>query len=139
QRARELSGKGAISVEVLDNRRAQEQQASARVASVSAALDRAQLDLDYTRVTAPIDGRVSNARITAGNYVHTGQTELTRIVSTDKMYAYFDVDERTFLKYAQMTAAGTQPDNRHDQSLVYMFLADDGTQPYVGSIDFVDN
>jgi multidrug efflux system membrane fusion protein len=92
-RAEKLSVARAISEELLDTRLARKQQTAANVASVKAALHRAELDLSYTRITAPISGRVSYAQITAGNYVNAGQSQLTSLVSTEKMYAYFDVDE----------------------------------------------
>ncbi|MDX3774954.1 efflux RND transporter periplasmic adaptor subunit [Chromatiaceae bacterium AAb-1] len=139
ERAEKLSTQRAISEEVLDSRLARKRQAAATVASVKAALERAELDLAYTRVTSPIDGRVSYAQITAGNYVTAGQSELTRIVSNATMYAYFDVDEQTWLKYMQLTADGRKVDTRNGASPVYMALANDIEFRHTGSIDFVDN
>ncbi|MGV8488828.1 HlyD family efflux transporter periplasmic adaptor subunit, partial [Pseudomonas aeruginosa] len=66
----------------------------AAVAATQAQLDAARLNLSFTRITAPIDGRVSRAEVTAGNLVNSGETLLTTLVSTDKVYAYFDADER---------------------------------------------
>ena len=111
-RALKLSSARAISDELLDTRLARKQQTAASVASVKAALHRAQLDLSYTRITAPISGRVSYAQITAGNFVNAGQSQLTSLVSTDKMYAYFDVDEQSYLKYQRLTEAGKRADTR---------------------------
>jgi membrane fusion protein, multidrug efflux system len=140
QRGEQLAGQRAMSAELLDNRRAAKQQAEANVASVNAALQKAELDLSYTQITAPIDGRVSYAQITTGNFVTAGQSELTHLVSTDKMYAYFDVDERTYLKYAQLSSAGKRADTRDRQANpVYMTLANNSDHNYAGSVDFVDN
>jgi membrane fusion protein, multidrug efflux system len=140
QRGEQLAGQRAMSAELLDNRRAAKQQAEANVASVNAALQKAELDLSYTKITAPIDGRVSYAQITTGNFVTAGQSELTHLVSTDKMYAYFDVDERTYLKYAQLSSAGKRADTRDRQANpVYMTLANNSDHNYAGSVDFVDN
>ena len=140
QRAQRLLAQRAISVEVLDNRQARKAQTAAAVASVSAALERAQLDLSYTRVTAPINGRVSYALVTVGNYVTAGQTRLTSLVSTEKMYAYFDVDEQTYLKYARLAQDGKRVDTREAQANpVYLALADDREFSHIGHIDFVDN
>lgn len=139
ERAEKLSAQRAISEEILDSRLARKHQAAATVASVKAALERAELDLAYTRVTSPIDGRVSYAQITAGNYVTAGQSELTRIVSNATMYAYFDVDEQTWLKYMQLTADGRKADTRNGASPVYMALANDTEFRHTGSVDFVDN
>ncbi|MDP4534757.1 efflux RND transporter periplasmic adaptor subunit [Alkalimonas collagenimarina] len=140
RRAETLSQQRAISAEVLDSRLARKQQTAAAVASVEAALQRAELDLSYTRITAPISGRVSYAQVTAGNYVLAGQSQLTNIVSTDSMHAYFDVDEQSYLKYSRLTSAGQRADTRDAAANpVYMALADDPAFSYTGSIDFVDN
>ncbi len=139
-RAETLSSQRAISAELLDSRLARQQQTAATVASVQAALQRAELDLSYTSITAPISGRVSYALITAGNYVNAGQSQLTRLVSTDNMYAYFDVDEQSYLKYARLTNAGKRADTRDAAANpVYMALADDTAYNHIGSVDFVDN
>ncbi|GAA3544567.1 efflux RND transporter periplasmic adaptor subunit [Zobellella aerophila] len=139
RRADALRAGRAISEEVLDARLAHKQQAAAAVASVTAALQRAELDLAYTKVTAPIGGRVSNAQVTAGNYVSAGQTPLTRIVSTEEMHAYFDMDEQTYLKYAVLSREGRRADAREDDNPVFMALAGSGGFDRVGRIDFVDN
>ena len=140
ERAQRLLAQRAISVEVLDNRQARKNQTAATVAAVKAALERAELDLSYTRVSAPISGRVSNALVTAGNYVTAGQTRLTSLVSTDKMYAYFDVDEQTYLKYARLAQDGKRVDTREAQANpVYLALADEPEFSHIGHIDFVDN
>tara|TARA_R110000751_G_scaffold49117_1_gene109563 strand:- start:86804 stop:88039 length:1236 start_codon:yes stop_codon:yes gene_type:complete len=140
QRGEQLTAQRAISAEVLDNRRAAAQQSAASVASVEAALAHAQLDLSYTRITAPISGRVSFAQITAGNFVTAGQSQLTQIVSTDKMYAYFDVDEQSFLKYTQLASTGQRADTRDEYANpVYMALANEQEFSHIGSVDFVDN
>lgn len=140
KRAQKLSSQRAISAELLDSRLARQQQAAANVASVKAALKRAELDLSYTRITAPISGRVSYAEVTAGNYVTAGQSQLSSLVSTDKMYAYFDVDEQSYLKYVRLAEAGKRADTRNATgNPVYMALADDNSYQYVGQVDFVDN
>lgn len=140
-RAKKLGKQRAISNEAVDNRRAQQQQTAAQVASVQAALTRAQLDVQYTKVTAPIDGRVSYAMVTEGNFVNAGQSELTSVVSTDAMYAYFDLDEQTYLKYDRLASAGKRVDARdtNADNPVYMGLANDNGYPHIGHIDFVDN
>lgn len=139
-RAEKLSIARAISAELLDSRLARKQQTAATVASVKAALERAVLDLSYTRIIAPISGRVSYAMVTTGNYVTAGQSQLTSLVSTDKMYAYFDVDEQSYLKYARLAQVGKRADTRDaTANPVYMALADDTAFSHIGSIDFVDN
>jgi len=139
-RAEKLSSQRAISAEVLDSRLARKQQTAAAVASVSAALQRAELDLSYTSMRAPISGRVSYAQVTAGNYVNAGQSQLTSLVSTDKMYAYFDVDEQTYLKYARLAQDGKRADTRDEAANpVYMALASETGFNHIGHVDFVDN
>lgn len=139
-RAEKLSSQRAISAEVLDSRLARKQQTAAAVASVSAALQRAELDLSFTSIRAPISGRVSYAQVTAGNYVNAGQSQLTSLVSTDKMYAYFDVDEQTYLKYARLAQDGKRADTRDEAANpVYMALASETGFNHIGHVDFVDN
>lgn len=139
-RAETLSEQRAVSIEILDGRLARKQQTFATVASVSAALALAELDLSYTQVTAPISGRASYALITEGNFVTAGQSALTSLVSMDKMYAYFDVDEQTYLKYAQLAESGKRSDTRDvAANPVYMALASEINFEHIGNVDFVDN
>jgi multidrug efflux system membrane fusion protein len=139
QRAEQLRSQKAIAEEVLDARRARKDQSASQVAAVQAALSKAELDLSHTQVRAPISGRVSNALITAGNYVQAGQSQLTSIVSTDRMYAYFDADEQTYLKYVQLAAAGKRADSRSEASPVLMALSSDQNYRFSGTLDFLDN
>lgn len=139
RRAEKLRGQKAIAEELLDARRARFDQASAEVASVQAALVKAQLDLSHTEVRSPISGRVSNALITAGNFVQAGQSQLTSIVSTNQMYAYFDADEQTYLKYVALAAAGQRADSRSSNSPVLMALSSDQEFRFRGELDFLDN
>lgn len=139
QRANELTNNNSISEELLDNRAAELEQAQARQRSVNAALEIAQLDLSYTKVVAPINGRVSRAEITAGNLVTAGQSLLTSIVSVNQVYAYFDADEQTYLKYLKLAKEGTRPSSREVKNPVYLSLANETDYPHEGYIDFVDN
>ncbi|WP_282373181.1 efflux RND transporter periplasmic adaptor subunit, partial [Pseudomonas sp. PS02290] len=111
------------------------QESKAAVAAIQAQLDLARLNLSFTRVTAPITGRVSRAEITAGNIVTADQTILTSLVSTDKVYAYFDADERVFLKYNQLARDG----KRGATTPVYMGLSNEAENPHLGQMNFVDN
>ena len=80
--------------------------ATANVLAARAAVEAARLDLEYTRITAPVSGRISRAEVTAGNVVAAGSGTqvLTSIVSVTRLYASFDVDEQTYLKYVQLAA-----------------------------------
>jgi multidrug efflux system membrane fusion protein len=86
-------------------------------------------------VTAPIDGRVGRALITAGNLVNAGEALLTTLVSTDKVYAYFEADERTYLKYRELARNG----DRGEATPVYLGLSSEDGHPHLGHMDFVDN
>ena len=137
RRGERLRQSNAISVELADARASAAAEAKAVVAGIQAELDNARLNLSFTRVTAPIDGRVSRAEITEGNLVSAGQSHLTTLVSTDKVYAYFDADERVFLKYVELARqAGGQT---RDASPVYLGLSSEEGHPHLGQLDFLDN
>jgi multidrug efflux system membrane fusion protein len=137
RRGERLRKSNAISAELADARASAAQEAQAAVAGIQAELDNARLNLSFTRVSAPIDGRVSRAEITEGNLVSAGQSQLTTLVSTDKVYAYFDVDERVFLKYVELARqAGGQT---RDASPVYLGLSSEDGHPHLGELDFLDN
>lgn len=135
QRGERLRTNNAISAELADSRTTSAQEAKAGVAAILAQLDLAKLNLSFTRVTSPISGRVSRAHITAGNIVTADLTPLTSIVSNDKVYAYFDADERIFLKYKQLARDG----KRGVTTPVYMGLSNESDTPHVGQMNFVDN
>ncbi|NBB12692.1 multidrug efflux RND transporter periplasmic adaptor subunit MexE [Pseudomonas sp. SLFW] len=135
QRGERLRTNNAISAELADSRTTTAQESKAAVAAIQAQLDLAKLNLSFTRVTAPITGRVSRAEITSGNIVTADQSILTSVVSTDKVYAYFDADERVFLKYNQLARDG----KRGATSPVYMGLSNEAENPHQGQMNFVDN
>ncbi|GLS26483.1 efflux RND transporter periplasmic adaptor subunit [Marinibactrum halimedae] len=139
ERAQRLVKQKALSQETLDSRRADFQQARASVSSVQSALDAAELDLDFTQVTSPIKGRVSRALVTKGNLVAAGQNELTTIVSTEKLFAYFDADENTYLDYVDRVQSGARQSSRNHRTPVMMALANESEFLHYGYIDFVDN
>ena len=136
-RSEKLIGSQAISREVWEQRRSAASQAQADVLAAEAAVDMAQLNLDFTRVTAPIDGRASRAMITAGNLVTAGDSAsvLTTLVSQQSMYVYFDVDENTFLHYQAMARQGQQ---RHALPVEIALVGEQG-YPHQGKVDFLDN
>jgi multidrug efflux system membrane fusion protein len=135
QRGERLRSNNAISAELADSRNTTAQESKAAVAAIQAQLDLAKLNLSFTRVTAPITGRVSRAEITAGNIVTADTSPLTSLVSTDKVYAYFDADERVFLKYNQLARDG----KRGATTPVYMGLSNESDNPHLGQMNFVDN
>ena len=132
ERAQRLLEQHAIAKEEADRQQTAAQSAKAQVASTNAALDAAKLNLGFTEVRAPIDGRVSNALVTPGNLV-TSNDVLTSVVSIDPIYAYFDVDEHSYLKFdRQRREHGNSPQ-------ISMALADEKGFPHTGRVDFVDN
>jgi multidrug efflux system membrane fusion protein len=137
RRGDRLRQSNAISAELADARSSAAAAAQAHVAAIQAELENAQLNLSFTRITSPIDGRVSRAEITEGNLVGAGQSLLTSVVSTDKVYAYFDADERVFLKYIELARkAGS---DARGASPVYLGLSSENGHPHEGQLDFLDN
>ena len=138
-RATKLLGMHAISQEDFDTRVAGNEQASANVEAAEAALDSAALNLTFTRVTAPISGRISRAQVTTGNLVTAGQTQLTTLVSLDPIYVAFDDDEQGFLKYAKLAREGSREGSQDAGNPVLVGLADETNYPHKGVMVFVDN
>ena len=102
ERARQLRDKGVTAVGDFDQRSATYKQATGAALSARAALEAANLNLEFCTITAPIDGRVGLANVAAGNLVSPdGKDPLTTIVSTNPVYAYADVDERSLLRYVR--------------------------------------
>ena len=130
-RGERLIGSNAISREEYDRLSATASAADSQLQSISAALQAARLNLDFTEVRAPIDGRASRALITEGNLVDS-QSLLTTVVSDNPVYAYFDADERTYLRFAHLSGGS-------EQSGVFMGLVDEQGYPHKGRLDFVDN
>ena len=143
QRAERLLGKNAISKEEADTRTAEARQASASVAAAVAAVETARLDVDFTRIEAPVSGRAGRKLITEGNLISGGSgsqgTLLTTIVSLDPIYAYFEADERSYLKYVHLAQAGLRPSSRDVPNPVQIGFGDEQGFPHEGMMNFVDN
>ncbi|HZD52525.1 MAG TPA: efflux RND transporter periplasmic adaptor subunit [Woeseiaceae bacterium] len=133
ERAERLFKENAISREELDSLSTARAMAKAELGAVEAALETARLDLEFTTVTAPIDGRVSTALVTAGNLVDSS-TLLTTLVSDDPIYAYFHADEQSYLDYVngQDTASARN-------AKVYLGFINESGYPHEGRLDFLDN
>jgi RND family efflux transporter MFP subunit len=142
-RAKRLVRSGAIGQEEFDKIAGDRGEAAASRGALKAALERAKLDLGYTKVTAPVSGRVSRYVVTVGNLIQAGDqgggTLLTTIVSVDPMYVYFDVDEHTALRVRQLIREGKQESPREGGFPVSMGLANEEGHPHKGTINFVDN
>jgi RND family efflux transporter MFP subunit len=139
-RVQRLKDSGAVSQEELDERKSTVAQAEANVAGAEAALESALLNLNFTRVTSPVDGRVSRAEVTRGNLVtggSNGGTLLSSVVSMNPIYLYFDADEQSYLRYTQMARAGES--TQAAGSPVHVGLANEEGFPHSGAVDFIDN
>jgi len=134
-RGNKLFDNKVIGSEENDARNAAATEARAAVAAIQAQLEAAKLNLSFTQVRAPIDGRVSRAELTEGNLVNADQSVLTSLVSTDKVYVYFDVDERVYLKYVDMQHKG----ELGAAPPVYLGLSSEQGFPHLGQLDFIDN
>lgn len=142
ERAAQLLGASNVSRSTYDQRLQEKESADAAVAAADAALRKAELDLEYTQITAPIDGRTSNRRVDVGNLVlsdGTGPTLLTTIVSLDPIYFVFDVSEADYLRYQRLDREGRRQSSRDVPNPVYVRLADERGWPRQGHMDFVDN
>ena len=140
-RAKELFKSKAISAEELDTRSKSWAEGEFAVKSAQANLETAKLNLAYTNVQAPIDGRLSRAMVTEGNLVNGGGTDptlLTTLVSVDPVYAYADVDEATVLKYQELDKEGLRK-NHNGVIPADLALGNSKTFAHTGSIDFVNN
>ena len=141
-RVQKLKDSGAVSREELDERLSTLHQQEANVAASKAALDNAALNLSWTKVRAPVDGRASRNEVTRGNLVtggNNGGTLLTTVVSVDPIYVYFEGDENAYLRYNQLAREGSRPSSRDAKNPVRVGLANEQGFPHEGFMDFVDN
>jgi membrane fusion protein, multidrug efflux system len=142
KRAERLTAENAMSHEEAERRAAFSQESSAQVSAVEAALRAAELDLEFTQVTSPIAGRVGRAIVTEGNLVSSGPGEatlLTTVVSLDPIYATFDADEQTFLRYSNLAKEGRRAGARELGLPIRLALATDTDFPREGKLNFLDN
>jgi multidrug efflux system membrane fusion protein len=141
-RAERLLQSKAISEEEADSRNKAKRESEAAIQSGRASVEMAQLNLDYTHVTSPINGRISRKMVTEGNLVNGSQgqsTLLTTIVSLDPIYCYMDADEHAVLKYQKLAREGKRVSERDAQIPCEIGLANEEGFPHQGAIDFVDN
>jgi multidrug efflux system membrane fusion protein len=131
QRAERLLLDNAIAQREFDEKSAARKELDASARAASAQFEAARLNLGYTRITAPIDGRVSKAEITLGNLVDASAV-LTSVVSLERIYASFDGDEQTYLR------VGTRS-QRAQGAVVKVGLSNEEGFPHEGKLEFVDN
>lgn len=140
-RAQSLVAQSNVSRSSYDQAVQERRAAEAQVAQTTAALQSAQLNLDFTQVKAPMAGRVSNRRVDIGNLV-TGDpnsTLLTTIVAFDPIYFEFDMSESDYLAYQRAVVAGKLPSTRDNATIIQTRLPDEQDWPHAGTMNFVDN
>jgi RND family efflux transporter MFP subunit len=129
----------ALSQEEFDRVVGDRAEATAAVRVAKAGLAVAKLNLGFTKVMAPVSGRISRTMIDPGNLVKADETMLTTIVTRDPIYAYFDVDERTLLRLRRLVQEGKRKSSRETTIPLDIGLTDEDGFSMTGSIDFVDN
>jgi RND family efflux transporter MFP subunit len=143
ERTEQLMKSKFVSKEAYDDKVSAQREAAAGVAASQAAVEAAKLNVGYTKIYAPIDGRAGRAEITLGNLVSGGTageaTMLTTIVSLDPIYAYFEGDEQIYLKYVALARGGERPSSRTTKNPIFMGLSNEEGHPHEGYMDFVDN
>jgi membrane fusion protein, multidrug efflux system len=139
ERQARLQQTNVIAKEDYDTALSNKNQAAAQVISAQAAVNAAQLNLEFTRVISPIDGRVGRQLVNIGNLVQADSTQLTTVVSIDPIYAYFSMDELAALGYQRLVRDGKLASTSDGKALVYLRLQDENGFPHEGTVNFADN
>jgi len=134
-RGQRLIADNAIARRDFEEKQNASREAAANLLAAKAQLETAQLNLEYTRITAPVSGRVSRAEVTVGNVVAAGASSppLTTLVSVSHLYASFDVDEQSFLKYVNPARIS------NTKVPVFLGLANESGYSRQGQLSSVDN
>lgn len=132
ERALKLKKESFISAEAIDQRYQEMQTASIRV-------QEAKLNLDFTHITSPIDGKISHYFISVGNLIRMDETILTRVVSFDPIHFYFETSQQDLLNYLRLDKAGKYPSWGTNPIPIFLKLQDETTFAHEGKLDFVDN
>ncbi|MEL0105919.1 MAG: efflux RND transporter periplasmic adaptor subunit [Rhodospirillaceae bacterium] len=142
KRAGQLLRKGHVSQSVFDQRLQTRNETRSAIDAAKAALNRAKLDLEYSKIKSPVSGRISRYLVSVGNLIgggSVGATHLTTIVSLDPIHFYFDAPEDAYLKYVRLDRSGQRPGSRSTANPVYLSLSDEKGYPHKGEMNFVDN
>lgn len=140
-RAKNLLGRGSISQEEHDRYKADYEEAEANLKVAVANRDLAQLNLEWTEVTSPIDGLLSRRMVDPGNLIKADDTVLTSVVSLDPLYVYFDVHEQAMLRIKRLILEGKFRVKAQGIKAVpvQIGLSDETGFPHQGIVDFTDN
>jgi multidrug efflux system membrane fusion protein len=139
ERSKDLLAKKVIAQQDFDTTASQKYVADAQVVASQAAVESAQLNLDFTHIRSPIHGRISAQLVSRGNLVQANSTQLTTIVSIDPIYAYFNVDEASVIRFQKAIEAGQFVGPRQATLPIWLQLDTEIGYPHQGVIDFVDN
>ena len=142
-RAQKLRPTAAITQEEFDRQIAEHDVAKASLEAAQAALAQAQLNLNFTKVTAPLSGMLSRTLITEGNLVNADATALTRLTAINPFYCYFDVDERSLQRYQKRARDTGRPEATEPLAAAKIpfdfALETETSYPHGGVLDFADN
>jgi RND family efflux transporter MFP subunit len=139
ERGKELVKQGALSRELYETRRAADEQAVAQVESAKAAAETARLNLEFSTVKAPVDGRISDRKVSIGDIVTANTTQLTTVVTLDPIWFTFEGAETFVLKYQREEKLGQRKSSRVEPNPLEIQLADENGYPHRGRMVFVDN
>jgi RND family efflux transporter MFP subunit len=146
QRLRKLVASNAASREELEVWTAKQVVATGDVLKAKASVEQAELDLNFTKITAPITGKIGRSLVDVGNLINSGggETLLTTIVSVEPMYVYFNIDERSLIRYLGTPRKDAKPESLRTELKglhipVYVALENDRGYPHKGELDFADN
>jgi RND family efflux transporter MFP subunit len=135
-----LARAGSAPERQLEQARQTFQQAQADIAGLRAELESARLNLGFTEIRSPINGRIGRKLVSEGNLVAADQTLLGSVVSIDPVYFYFDIDERSYIAYTRLAADGARPSGREVGGFeVSAGLLDERSLPRKGRMEFLDN
>lgn len=129
----------AAALEELEQRQGELKQAVADRNTAAAQLRQSELNVEFTRITAPIDGRIGRAEVRPGNLVSPTTTLLATLVSMDPVYVTFEGNERAYLKYQESARDGSRSSSREKRNPVRVGLASEVGYPHQGEMVFVDN
>ena len=138
-RSERLIKEQATSQGELEQRRGELQQAQADLSAAQAAVTQAELNVSFTRITSPINGRIGAALVKPGNLVSPGTSLLSTVVTMDPIYVTFEGDEQVYLKYQGMAQSGERKSSRDARNPVQVGLANEDGYPHKGEMVFMDN
>lgn len=143
ERGKPLLERKIMSEKMFDDRANLLREAESAVKVAEAKVATAELELAFTRITAPIDGRISRATVSLGSWISAGgaanATLLTLIVTQDPIHIYFDISENNYIKYKRLAERGALSGNDRAGAVVGVALPDETTFAHRGRLDFIDN